>query len=285
VFDLRFSGIFAVIAFILSLLIGLVSRATMPMLIIRPSIFAVIFFVFAAFAKILVGRFLPELLEERADEDIFSPGSRVNILEGDSPADSSAMTEGFISGALGPSPVSATGAKPDESDDGLGDISELSRRISFSQGAGGSGTPIESISGVDQNVKELYTDDGGSGDSAAPDFSNMFTPDPAFDAPSGGQAKSAGKGAGTRPGTVASVAPKAGGSFDSDEVLPDLDSMAEAFMSGSSDEEQGAAEYSAPGPSRKPASSSNKAPDWTKEFNAKDIAMGLRTVLNKEKEG
>jgi hypothetical protein len=58
--------------------------------------------------------------------------------------------------------------------------------------------------------------------------------------------------------------------------------MAGAFMSNSSNEEFGANEYSAPSP-RKP--SSNKAPQWTEDFNAKEIAMGLRTVLSKDKEG
>ena len=276
-FDLRYSGIFAVTAFILSLLIGLVSRATMPMLIIRPLIFAAIFFALSALIKLIVGWKLPELLEDSADEDGFRPGSRINILEGDVPTDSSSLTEGFISGALG---SVSTGARPDESEDNLGDISELARRSSFSPSAGGNVPVMESIPGVDQNAKELYNDNGGPGDSIAPDFSNMFSPDPSFEAPAGGQARGAGTGSGTGPAAVQK--PRA--VFDSDESLPDLDSMAEAFMSGSSDEKEEASEYSAPSSSRRPASS-KKTPEWTQDFNAKDIAMGLRTVLSKEKEG
>lgn len=286
-FDLRLSGIFALTAFLLSLMIGLVSGATMPMLIVRPLIFAVVFFAFAAFIKIVVGRFLPELMEDSVDMDDFSPGSRINILEGDGPSDSTAMTEGFVSGALGPAPTA--GAKPDDSEDGLGDISELSRRSLFSPSAEARMPAGESFMGVDQNAKERYTDSGGPGDAPVPDFSNMFTPDPSFEAHSGGQVRATGTGAGSGigPASVASAAPKAGGSFDSDDTLPDLDSMAEAFMSDSSEEEQGGgtSEYSSPGSPRRPASSSKKAPEWTQDFNPKDIAMGLRTVLSKEKEG
>ena len=268
-FDLRYSGMFAVGAFILSLLIGLISRSTMPMLIIRPLIFAVIFFVFSAFLKILVGRFLPELLENSADEGGIGPGSRINIMEGDAPPDSSAVTEGFISANL--SQIS-TGAKPDDADDDLGDISELSKRISL--GVGGDFADEESIPGIDQNPKERYTDNGGLSDSAGPDFSKMFSPDSQFEASSGGQAR------GTGANAAANAGVKKGSVSGSNEDLPDLDSMAEAFMSGSSDEEQGTKDYSAP----KRTSSSKEPPKWAEEFDAKEMAMGIRTALKKDKE-
>jgi len=273
VFDIRLSGIFALVAFILSLLIGLVSGSTMPMLIIRPLIFAVIFFVLSALIKVLVGQFLPELLEASADEDDLSPGSRVNILEDDDLSYSpSAVTDGFVSGAIG---GSSSGAKPDDSEDNLGDISELSAgRSFFSPPSGENNQAGESISGIDQNAKERYTDSGGANDSVVPDFSKMFSAGSSFEAPSGGQARAASTGAGAR--TEAA--------YNSDEALPDLDSMAEAFMSDSSNEEQAASEYSAPSSSRRPASS-NKAPKWTEDFNPKEIAMGLRTALSKDKEG
>jgi hypothetical protein len=281
VFDLRYSGIFAVTAFVFSLLIGIVSRLSMPMLIIRPLIFAVIFFALAAFIKILVGRFLPELLEDaNSDENLFRPGSRVNILEDDDPSDTSAVTDGFVSGALDQVPA---GAKPDDSDDDLGDISELSTVSTFSQAARGSITAEESILGIDQNAKERYTDNGGLGDSSVPDFSKMFGPESSFEASLGGQARTADKGganASAFAGAFTGV--KTEGVFNSDETLPDLDSMAEAFMSDSSDEEPAVSDYSAPSPSRR--LSSAKAPKWTEDFNAKDIAMGIRTTLSKDKE-
>jgi hypothetical protein len=103
----------------------------------------------------------------------------------------------------------------------------------------------------------------------------MFSPESPgvnpIEASGGSQARAAGTGARTE-------------SFlNSDETLPDLDSMAEAFMSGSSNEEPAANEYSASSLLKKPPS--NKAPKWTEDFKAKEIAMGLRTALNKDKEG
>jgi hypothetical protein len=272
VFNLRYGSIFAVAAFVLSLLIGLVSRSTMPMLIIRPLIFAALFFIFSVVGKILVTRFLPELLEETGqEEDAFRPGSRIDILEDDGEIFSPDASDRFT--ATAPGQVS-TGARPDDSEDGLGDISELSRRSAFSPVAGGS------IAGIDQNVKEGYTKESGLGDSAGPDFSKMFDTDSSFGASTGGgridltdqSVKSHESG---QTGTA--------GILSSEETLPDLDSMAGAFMAGSSDEESEAAGYSASGPFRKP--SSDKAPKWTEDFNAKEIAMGLRTVLSKDKEG
>jgi len=70
---------------------------------------------------------------------------------------------------------------------------------------------------------------------------------------------------------------------DSEESLPDLDSMAGAFKSSSQDEDPDTVEYSVSTPAKK--QSSNKAQAWTGDFNPKDMAAGLRTVLNKEKEG
>jgi hypothetical protein len=270
VLDLKFSGIFAGAAFVLSLLIGLISRSTMPMLIVRPLIFAVIFFALSAVIKILVSSKLPELLEGSAGGDSPRPGSRINILEDDGASDSSAMTEGFISGALG---QASMGARPDDSEDNLGDISELSRRISSLHSSGEDTTAEEGIAGIDQNEKESYTDNGGSGGSVVPDFSNMFSAGSSSiegGPPAGGQARAAGASAGSKKNI----------GLDSDEGLPDLDSMAEAFMSGSPGDE-GANERSSPGPSRR----SDKTPKWTEDFDAKEIAMGIRSVLKKDKEG
>ena len=267
-FDLKYSGIFAAVAFIFSFFIGLISRSTMPLLIIRPLIFAVIFFALSALIKILISRFLPELLGDGAsDEGGFTPGSRINILEEDTSSDSSALAEGFISGALG----QASGAKPDDSEDDLGDISELSGRIGFSADAG------ESLSGIDQNAKEGYTDKGASGDSVEPDFSSMFGTAPSASS----QEMTAGTGANVGAGTKAGA--KKESSSGSDDSLPDLDSMAEAFMSESSDHGSDASEYSGPVSPKK--SSSDKTPKWTEDFSGKEIAMGIRSVLKKDKEG
>ena len=274
-FNLKYNGIFAITAFILSLLIGLVSRSTMPMLIVRPLIFAILFFAITAFGNILVSRFLPELLEDRiSDEDSAKPGSSINILEDDSQPYSAVVPDGFLSA----SGQASAGATPDDSEDDLGDISELSKKIAFSAVAG------ETDTGIDQDAKESYTGEGGSGDSVEPDFSNMFGSGSPLEASASSQEKAAGTGAKASANAGAKASTKsAKREGNSDEALPDLDSMAEAFMSESSNEGSEANEYSGPVSPKK--SSSNKAPKWTEDFNAKEIAMGLRSVLKKDKEG
>jgi len=228
-FDLRRSGIIAAAAFFLSFLIGLISKSSMPFLLIKPLIFAAVFFFISSFIGIIVSKFLPELLEEESD---FSPGSKINIMESDSGVSQSTPGQIF------------SGALPDSSEDGLGNISDLASKASSSA------QTREGISpGMDQNAEDDYTESesadtsrgswGGSGESA--DF---------------------------------------GG-----EVLPDFDSMAGAFITGSSDEEKETKDYSTPAPVRKPLSGGGKAPSWAGDFNAKEIAMGLRTVLSKDKEG
>ena len=271
-FDLKQSGAFAAVAFVISFLIGLISRSNMPLLIIRPLIFAVIFFALSAIIKILISKFLPELLGDGAQDDGFKPGSRINILEEDTPSDMSSLAEGFISGALG----QASGAKPDDSESDLGDISDLSRRITLPP------TDDGALSGIDQNEKEQYTDMGGSSDSIEPDFSNMF----GTGATAGSQEKAAGTGASVGASTKAAAGAKSGakrgGGSNSDEDLPDLDSMEKAFMTESSDQGSEASEYSGPITLKK---SSDKTPKWTEDFDAKEIAMGIRSVLKKDKEG
>ena len=241
-FNLKINGIFAGTAFILSFLIGLISRTTMPMLLVRPLIFGVLFFAISTLVKMLISRFLPELLENDVDEDLFMPGSRVDITEDDSQIEG--LYGGMRSAVVGQGVVAA---KPDDSEDNLGNISDLASALHFRPNIGG-----EIQAGMDHNGKEGYTGNDDMGD---------FTGDI--------QAKSSG-----------------GGRADflsSDEVLPDLDSMAGAFMPASSVEEPESNEYIPSAPLSK--SSSAKPPAWADDFNAKEMAQGLRTVLNKDKEG
>ena len=249
----------------------------MPMLIIRPLIFAVLFFAITTFGNLLISRFLPELLENRvSDEDTFKPGSKINILEDDSQPYSPVVPDVFISA----SGQTSAGAMPDDSDDDLGDISELSQKIAFPLVEEGA------VPGIDQDAKESYNNKGGLTDSAEPDFSNMF----GMDAPASSQEKAAGTGttasvsanAGASTKAKANAGAKTEGFSNSDEALPDLDSMAEAFMAEPSDQGSEAIEYSVP---VSPKKSSDKTPKWTEDFSGKEIAMGIRSVLKKDKEG
>jgi len=282
---MRYSGVFAGIAFALSFLIGIISRSSMPMLIIRPLIFAALFFAITTLGSVLISRYLPELLEGSfPDDEDFKPGSKVNILEDDGQPDSPETPELFA--AMSSSNEASAGAKPDDSDDDLGDISELSEKSAIYAVAGESAAGMD----LDQDAKEVYTEKKELSDSIEPDFSNMFGTESPFEALTGGQertagaASKAGVNAGAKSASARNVSAKTGGISNSDDSLPDLDSMAGAFASAPSGEGTEDDGFSVPALPKKP-SSSKKAPEWTGDFNAKEIAMGLRSVLNKEKEG
>ena len=256
-FNFKISGIAAAAAFILSFLIGLISHSIMPMLLVRPLIFAAVFFGISAFIHILVSHFLPELLEGSAPgsgPEILS-GSQINIVEGDSDGTAMDYSSGALSSAAAPG-LNLMGAMPDDSSDDLGDISALTGAAGFAKAPMSDQDPLTAEKGIsegmDHNAKNGYTQNGGM-------------PDLAADA---GESRRAGMGM----------------FGDSEEPLPDLDSMAGAFTSNFSEEESDAADFSAPAASKK-ASSKAKGAEWSGDFNAKDIAMGLRTVLNKDKVG
>jgi hypothetical protein len=62
------------------------------------------------------------------------------------------------------------------------------------------------------------------------------------------------------------------------DTLPDLDAIAGSFSSPAEEPVETAAPV--PGPSRSPAG--GKAQSMNGDFNPKDLAMGIRTILNKE---
>ena len=244
-FNLRISGIIAAAAFVLSFLIGLLSSTSMPMLIIRPLVFAALFFIITGLIYYLVNQFLPELLEgnEITEDKALRPGSRIDITEGDSAS------------FPPPGDQAGLGAQADNSEDGLGNISDLLGKYTASPAPGG-GTPEETggtPAGLDQNEQTEYNKTGGSENATSP--AKPVVPS----------------------GTAAEIS-------DSVDFLPDLDSMAGAFLSQITGEESDTTEYSVSTPSPRP-SSSNKTPEWAGDFNAKELAAGLRTVLKKEKEG
>ena len=117
-FNLRICGIIAIAAFLLSFLIGLINGTTMPLLLARPMIFAVIFFTISAAVNVLISNFMPELLEgsgpdERSRElpGEMRPGSRVDITEGDYDAPSPGASRGVAPNPLKPLFM---GAQPDD---------------------------------------------------------------------------------------------------------------------------------------------------------------------------
>jgi len=242
--NLRISGIIAGAAFILSLILGIVGGTTMPLLIVRPLLFACLFFIISGLVKLIVSRFLPEILEnDEKDEVDNHPGSRINILEGD--------------GRTGTGPRYAfSGALPDDSDHQLENITDLLAKTKASR---------VSSEGMDQNPQDDYTDDGDP--EKIPELSPV-------DSRHG--VSSAGKHA--REPDIEGIS--------GEEALPDLDSMAGAFLSPVEGEESDSTEYTvSASPPKSLYGSKSKAPAWSGDFNAKDLAAGLRTILSKEKEG
>lgn len=265
--NLKVCGIVAALAFFLSFLIGLISRSIMPTLLIRPVIFAVVFFAISAFINILVSNYLPELLEgtpSDADTDLL-PGARIDIMEGD---DSEEISLGYSPEANIAVPDQGfTGDHQGDSADDVGDISALASIVKESapapaqspQGGSSSSWPgAEGASrGMDHNGKNEY-----NGTQGMVDFSKEVN---------------------TAPGAASPRSTE--DIVDSEEMLPDLDSMAGAFVSSFSSEEPDATEYSVSTPIARKTSSQAKGSEWAGDFNAKDIAAGLRTVLKKDKEG
>ena len=256
-FNLKLSGITAGLAFILSFAIGMIRGVTFPILIIRAGLFAVIFLVMSVLIRGLVSRFIPELLmpELLMEENNTapSPGSNINITDEDSYYPSQEASSGV-----------SIGAKPDDTEDGLGNITELLEKGNLDN--------VDSPqTGMDQNGQDGYTKDEGLGEfspSPLPPAFNETTPPAA--------SKNKGKApAGRNTGDFA----------DSMEALPDLESMEGAFGSGSGlTDSDNTPEYSAPASDHKQPSK-NKSPEWSEDFHAKDMAEGLRTILSKEKEG
>ena len=238
--NLKASGIAAGIAFILSLIIGMISRASFSILILRALVFSAFFFIISGLIRIVISRFLPELLEEGSMDNKAAPrpGSRINITEGDDYYKE--LTPEY------PKP-SVTGAQPDDSEEGLGNISEL-------LGRSGLGFVDSPGTGMDQNGLDGYNNEG------------------VVEIP---------------PATSPSKEPVDGDFGDnpaSVDVLPDLESMAGAFSPASGHGDSETTEYSVSAPAKKP-SLMDKAPEWSGDFNAKELAAGLRTIINKEKEG
>ena len=260
-FNLKVSGIIAGIAFILSFIIGLISRISLPMILLRAALFSVIFLMLSFLVKFLVTNFLPELLDGLSMDrnQAARPGSRVNITEGEDyfgvGAAASPVSPDFAQPAREPA---AVGAQPDESEGGLGNISDL-------LGKSGLSYDDSPHTGMDHNDQDGYTEDEGLGLFSA---SSLAAPHRSS------QSRQNGSSGGIMEGNPNSM-----------DALPDLDSMAGVFAPASGNTDSGTVEYSASAPAAPKTSLKGKSPEWSGDFNAKDLAAGLRTILNKDKEG
>jgi hypothetical protein len=139
VFNLKWSGIFGAFAFVLSLLIGLLSGAGLIALI-RALILGLAFALLGSLIYWLVHHFLSELLDPEASDDEEGPGARVNItVEGDDGFDESELLSGGI-------------AAEDAGPEGLGDREN-------GPGSEGDNSP-EDRTALDQKREDGYTKEG-----------------------------------------------------------------------------------------------------------------------------
>lgn len=243
-------------ALILSLLVGIFSGVAFLIALLRAGAFMAVFFALGLGCSFVISNYLPELLQPESfagDEpdtlkrDGQRPGSRVNIT----------LSDGV--------------ALPDNSEE-MSDISTL---------LAGDGNPAEegasnAVShgqGIDQTAQEGYTDEGsavleeleqdnrgsaaGTGGAEDPELSSA------------------------RPAFTVTV-----GEGDDLGALPDLDAMAGAFLTGAEEEgpaEQPAAAFAPSRPVRSPGGAKTQQLDG--DFDAKELAAGIRTVLERTKKG
>jgi hypothetical protein len=131
-FNPKVSGIAAGIGFIFSFLLGIITGAGLPLLLIRAVIFAALFFILASLVYGAISTYLPELLDN--SEELPGLGAQVDISIGDDGAQDSGIA--LETGGLG---------------DGLGE---------FTENPGDSGENRDSLpeNTLDQNSEDGYTE-------------------------------------------------------------------------------------------------------------------------------
>lgn len=262
-FNIKWGVIAGGLAFFISLILGGFSGAAFGYVLLRAVLFLVIFFGLGVGCNMVIVNFLPELLiPESSDRNepfrsgIESPlGSRINIT------------------------VGGNAALPEQGGSSeVGNIAEL-----MSGAFNRASTPRGQ--GMDQSPQDGYTDGGGV---ALADFSqdNM-----GFRSASGNGAANDGA---SKSAAVFEPAPAYSGPVFTASVgegadlgaLPDLDAMAGAFLTNAEEEESPAiVEMADMEPSLPAKSGGGKAQGFEGDFNPKELAAGIRTVLNKEKQG
>ena len=244
-------------AFIISFSLGLISGVNIFYLILRALLFLVVFFVFGVGIQALINNFIPELLlndDEAVQQDTLSPppaGSRVNIT-----LDNSA---GYA--------IPDLYRKPSDDPDAVGNIEDLV-----------SGAFNPSRQPIDQKEEDGYNYKGESGQSS-PIGDSFGFPDPAPRdespiAPSPARA-------------TPSFAPSFGDDTGDLGGLPDFEAMASVFSSGGSGFDSAGLGQSFEGGEStltegSRSSRSSKGQPLKGDFNPKELAQGIRTVLSKD---
>jgi len=263
----------AIFALVMSIGLGLIAGVGALHIFLRALLFTVMFFAFGFVLRLIITYYFPELLyasEETESQETFEsekPGSRVNITVD----------------ASGEYAVPELYKTPGDSEE-LGNIDDLisghfkPRQSDIAEPFPSSSSPLST--GIDRYKEESYNI-GGSFQSAQnfgfDDFQDPFQDDmPAIEEKA--------------PVEKPAFTPSFGDDSDDLGGLPDLDAMAMAFSSmggesvsrgfgagsASSDEEF---EPAQPSPSR----GGNKPQPLKGDFDPKELAKGISTVLSKEK--
>jgi hypothetical protein len=246
VFNLRWSGIAAAAAFIISLTLGISVRAHILVVLLRALGFGAAFFVLTTLIWRLVNRYLPELLQNPSPQDDslmpgLEAGSRVNITLGD-----------------GEIPRDAAVPPEESSDESVGNIADVARiGRSIRETARETVLPPEPspvpVQGMDQSPQSRYTQGGEGENPAAP-----------VSVPKGGF-----------PG-VSGLGDLSGGV----ESLPDLDALAGTFLSSGT--AGGEEEVSTPGSTGAGEYRSKKGKEVGEDFNPKELASAIQTILKRD---
>ncbi|MDR2144413.1 MAG: hypothetical protein LBP29_08595 [Treponema sp.] len=233
-FNFKISGIAAGAAFVVSLLLGLVSGSGFPALFFRALGFGGFFFLLFCVVFWLVGQFVPELLS--GSDDLFdAPGSRVNISVGSGPIE---------------------GAFPSEDTDEVDSIDGKTARVFPGQlpvqADENADSSVSADKALDQNDEEGYNKKGFVSAEEA-----------------------SGKGKGRNLGEA--------------DLIPEFDTLSEAFLPDSGPEFSGqespdTAVFDIP-EQKKASSRVSQNQGFAGDFNPKELAQAIRTVLKKEEKG
>jgi hypothetical protein len=292
----KMGGIAAAFGFVLSLIIGLMF-GNGAFAVVRALVFAAFFFVLVNVLIVIIGRFLPELLDFDPDPDGDSrPGSRINIIEG----------AGTILGDK--AGLESLGSRQDHDDKSGGSPAEpnLNReRFLYHDGTGGDQDVVDSIlSGMDNaplpgpgSLSDLGGDPPGA----------VSPPVPALDQRDEDRYNEKRivpeLGAELREGQTggAKLSPREDAAFPGDspsgDVLPDFEAMSQAFLASTRD--SGTAE-TADKPASQPEDvfrlsvagqepdpslgyyTGSKPVEMEGDFPPKQLAQAIQTVLKRE---
>lgn len=248
-FDPKISSAAAGAAFILSLLLGLLSGASLLYALLRAAVFAAVFFVLSAIAYWLITQFIPELLNT-------------------SSADAVAAAEGI-----------AEGGQMDE-------VGFLGRRVNFAVGDDpeGSYAVIGGDAAKDGDASEELGGIGGyvSAGDEEPELAGFTERGAALDqnTEDGYTEKVSVRGQTANAKSAAPALPS--GLLDEVDVLPDLESMSDSFISPIVGEEE-SGDLAGPVSSKSQGSAVSLGSGGT--FDSRELASAIQTILKRDQKG